>query len=300
MGAHPLVPDDEIVVHEPGAIGGKLRTTPFAGRLVDEGADAFLARVPGRDLCDELGLGDDLVSPATPVAHVAAGRHLHRLPPGLVLGVPTDPDALRGSPLVGSDAADRVAAEPTCRARRSTPPTIRASVPSSGLASATTSSNTSSTRSSAASTPATATGSRSAAAAPQIAAAAERSALTRRRPSVRAPSGRSDGAGLLGPPRRMAALVDALVGALADAGVAFTSEAVTDTRDLDADGVVLATPAAVAASIVEAAGATQAAALLAASATRRRCSSPSPSLAPPSSTRWTGRGSSCPARRAGS
>ena len=51
-------------------LGGKLRTTPFAGLpAVDEGADAFLARVPyAVDLAGELGL--DLVSPATGKAYV--------------------------------------------------------------------------------------------------------------------------------------------------------------------------------------------------------------------------------------
>ena len=45
-------------------VGGRISTTPFAGlEAVDEGADAFLARVPfGRDLAAELGLADDLVS----------------------------------------------------------------------------------------------------------------------------------------------------------------------------------------------------------------------------------------------
>jgi oxygen-dependent protoporphyrinogen oxidase len=37
-------------------VGGKVLTTPFAGRPVDCGADAFLARVPEAiELCHELG-----------------------------------------------------------------------------------------------------------------------------------------------------------------------------------------------------------------------------------------------------
>jgi oxygen-dependent protoporphyrinogen oxidase len=95
--AHELArldPDAEVTVYEPGRLGGKLRTSPFAGRPVDEGADAFLARVPwGRELCDELGLGGELVSPATGAAYVADGKELRPLPGGLVLGVPTDPAA---------------------------------------------------------------------------------------------------------------------------------------------------------------------------------------------------------------
>ena len=46
-------------------IGGALRTSPFAGRpAVDEGADAFLARVPhGTALAQRVGLGAELTSP---------------------------------------------------------------------------------------------------------------------------------------------------------------------------------------------------------------------------------------------
>ncbi|MGH9059816.1 MAG: FAD-dependent oxidoreductase, partial [Acidimicrobiales bacterium] len=55
----------EVTVFEPGRLGGKLQTSEFAGRLVDEGADAFLTRVPeALDLCAELGLTEELVAPA--------------------------------------------------------------------------------------------------------------------------------------------------------------------------------------------------------------------------------------------
>ena len=82
-------------------LGGKILTTPFAGRLVDEGADAFLARVPaGVELCRELGIDGDLVAPATGAAYVWTGGRLAGLPAGLVLGVPTDLDALAASGIV--------------------------------------------------------------------------------------------------------------------------------------------------------------------------------------------------------
>ena len=62
----------DVVVLEAGdAPGGKLRTSPVAGVGLDEGADAFLARVPEAvDLCEQLGLGAELVSPATGTAYV--------------------------------------------------------------------------------------------------------------------------------------------------------------------------------------------------------------------------------------
>jgi oxygen-dependent protoporphyrinogen oxidase len=91
-------------------VGGKILTTPFAGHQVDCGADAFLARVPeARELCEELGLGAVLTSPAERSALVWARGTLRRLPTGLVLGVPTDLDALRASGIVSAEGVDRAA-----------------------------------------------------------------------------------------------------------------------------------------------------------------------------------------------
>ena len=97
-----LAPDAEIVVLEAtDRLGGKVDTTEFAGRAVDAAADAFLARVPwGIDLCRELELEPELVSPAQQSAYVWFDGALRRLPAGLVLGVPTDFDALRASGIV--------------------------------------------------------------------------------------------------------------------------------------------------------------------------------------------------------
>ncbi len=103
---------DVIVFEATDHLGGKIRTTPFAGRQVDEGSDAFLARVPaGVDLCRELGLDADLVSPATGAASVWTGGRLRRLPAGLVLGVPTDLDALAESGVVSPAGVARAAAD---------------------------------------------------------------------------------------------------------------------------------------------------------------------------------------------
>ena len=91
-------PDVDLTVLEAGSRpGGVIRTSPFAGRPVDEGADAFLARVDdGTRLCAELGLGDDLVAPATGRAFVHLGGALVPLPPAHFLGVPLDPDEVGG------------------------------------------------------------------------------------------------------------------------------------------------------------------------------------------------------------
>lgn len=79
-------------------LGGKIRTDALAGAPVEAGPDAFLARVPSAvDLCRELGLGDELVAPATGAAFIWTSGGLRPLPGRHVLGVPT---ALR--PLVRS------------------------------------------------------------------------------------------------------------------------------------------------------------------------------------------------------
>lgn len=245
-------PEAEVTVYEPGRLGGKLLTTPFAGRLVDEGADAFLARVPwGRELCEELGLGDELTSPATGAAYVAAGTELHGLPSGLVLGVPTDPAALASSPLVGPHAVELVAAD---AARSEGRPLQADEDPSVGEVVRTRlgdevlerlvdplvgginagDSDRLSIR----------------AATPQLAAAAERS------PSLvagllAAPPPEDPTAPVFWAlPGGMAALVGALVAALEAAGVAFVAEAVDELADLDAGAVVVATPARSMAALV--------------------------------------------------
>jgi len=70
--------------------GGKIRTRELAGVPVEAGPDTFLARVPWAvDLCRDLGLGDDLVAPATGKAWLWIGDRLRPLPDRHVLGVPT-------------------------------------------------------------------------------------------------------------------------------------------------------------------------------------------------------------------
>ena len=70
--------------------GGKIQTRELAGVPVEAGPDTFLARVPWAvDLCRELGLGDELVAPATGKAWLWIGDRLRPLPERHVLGVPT-------------------------------------------------------------------------------------------------------------------------------------------------------------------------------------------------------------------
>lgn len=86
-----------VVVDAARQPGGKLRASEISGRMVDEGAETFLARAPeGRTLIEEVGLGSDLVAPVTTAARVWVHGALRPLPPRTVLGVPSSLSSLRG------------------------------------------------------------------------------------------------------------------------------------------------------------------------------------------------------------
>lgn len=89
--------------------GGRLQTSPVAGVPLDEAADGFLARVPeATELCRSVGLGDDLVTPATGAAYIWTGEALRRLPPEQLLGVPTDVDAVAASGILTTEGLARL------------------------------------------------------------------------------------------------------------------------------------------------------------------------------------------------
>ena len=102
-------PEAEVILLEAGPrLGGKVLTSAIAGTAVDAGPDAFLARVPWAvDLCRELGLADDLVSPAARRAYVWSRGALRALPSAMVLGVPLDLDELAETGLVSPAGIDR-------------------------------------------------------------------------------------------------------------------------------------------------------------------------------------------------
>ena len=94
-------------------IGGKVDASPFAGvDGVDEGADAFLARVPEAvALAHRVGLGDDLVSPE-PVGAAVWHDGLHPIPDGLMLGLPGRVRPLATTGLLSWRGKVRAALEP--------------------------------------------------------------------------------------------------------------------------------------------------------------------------------------------
>lgn len=94
-----------------GRAGGLIRTSTFAGLRVDEGADAFLRRVPDAlTLARSVGLDERLTSPTAGSAAVWVDG-LRRLPEGLVLGVPTSTISLARSRLVSPVGAARALAD---------------------------------------------------------------------------------------------------------------------------------------------------------------------------------------------
>jgi len=92
---------DVSVLEASDRAGGKVRTSELDGVPLDVGPDTFLGRVPwALELCRQLGLGDDLVAPATTRVWLWSRGVLQPLPDGLALGVPLKPLALVQSDVI--------------------------------------------------------------------------------------------------------------------------------------------------------------------------------------------------------
>ncbi len=79
---------DVTLIEADDRLGGRIRTSRVAGTPVDTGPDAFLSRSPRlRALVEELGLTDTVVAPSSG-AYVWSRGRLRPLPPGAVFGVP--------------------------------------------------------------------------------------------------------------------------------------------------------------------------------------------------------------------
>jgi oxygen-dependent protoporphyrinogen oxidase len=110
-----LIPQVEVVLLErAGRLGGVVRTESIDGFLVEGGPDSFLSRKPrGIGLSEELGLGDELVGrrPECARSFVRIGRELRPLPEGLTGMIPTNLEALEHSSLLSGEGKRRLAAE---------------------------------------------------------------------------------------------------------------------------------------------------------------------------------------------
>ena len=110
-----IAPDAEVLLFERDAVlGGKLRTEHVDGFVIEAAPDSFLSRkARGVGLCEELGLGDELIGrrPEHHQTFVRHGDHLHPLPEGLTGMIPTNLEALEQSDLLSGEGKARFAAE---------------------------------------------------------------------------------------------------------------------------------------------------------------------------------------------
>jgi len=99
-----------IVVEAAGQPGGKLCTAEVAGRRIDVGAESMLARRPeALQLVAEAGLAAGVVHPRPVPAAVYSRGRLHPLPPRTLMGIPSDPGSAAG--VLTSDEVARARAE---------------------------------------------------------------------------------------------------------------------------------------------------------------------------------------------
>ena len=110
-----LIPRVEIILLESKwRIGGTIVTEQVNGFVIEGAPDSFLSRKErGVGLCEELGLGDELIGrrPENERSFVRRGRELHPLPLGLTGMIPTNLDALAESELLSAEGRARLAAE---------------------------------------------------------------------------------------------------------------------------------------------------------------------------------------------
>ena len=110
---HSPVPIEVTLLEASDRVGGLIKTTPFAGlEAVDEGADAFLVRVPwATQLSNELGFENASTSPTD--AHAAVWHNgMHPIPGDIMMGIPAKVRAFAFSNLFSMRGKIRAALEP--------------------------------------------------------------------------------------------------------------------------------------------------------------------------------------------
>jgi oxygen-dependent protoporphyrinogen oxidase len=111
-----VAPAAEIVLVESDSVlGGKLRTERVEGFVIEAAPDSFLSRKErGVGLVEELGLGEQLIARRPEHHHtfVRRGDELHPLPEGLTGMIPTNLEALERSELLSPEGKLRFASEP--------------------------------------------------------------------------------------------------------------------------------------------------------------------------------------------
>jgi len=107
---HEAAPACRVTVLEGSpSVGGKLALGEVGGLAVDVGAEQLLLRRPDAlELVHAVGLGGEVVHPAATGAGVLARGRLRRLPPGQLMGIPTDLRGLAASGIVSLPGLARV------------------------------------------------------------------------------------------------------------------------------------------------------------------------------------------------
>lgn len=102
-------PWPEVVLFEStDRLGGKIKTSTFAGATIEEGADSFLVRDPVVvDLCRELGIEGELIRPALFGAQIYSGGTLYPLPEGFLRGLPPSVRAALDAEILSTPGALR-------------------------------------------------------------------------------------------------------------------------------------------------------------------------------------------------
>src|SRR6476469_3409261 len=99
-----------MVIEGSDRLGGKLRLEDVAGVRIDVGAESVLARRPeALALFGQLGLDDLTTHPGSAGAAIFSRGRRWPMPRGTVMGVPSDPESVRG--LLTDDEVDRLAHE---------------------------------------------------------------------------------------------------------------------------------------------------------------------------------------------
>jgi len=93
-------------------LGGKLSASDVAGVSMDAGAEALLARRPeGTGLIEEVGLAADLVPAGVTSSAIYTRGAMRALPRRQFMGVPADIDELAASGVISAEGIDRARAE---------------------------------------------------------------------------------------------------------------------------------------------------------------------------------------------
>ncbi|RFU62283.1 protoporphyrinogen oxidase [Bacillus sp. V59.32b] len=85
------LPFDVVLIEASPRLGGKVQTAVRDGFVIEKGPDSFIARKASASrLAKEVGMEDKLVSNTAGKSYVLVKGHLHPMPGGSIMGIPTE------------------------------------------------------------------------------------------------------------------------------------------------------------------------------------------------------------------